>query len=377
MVTERRDTRRGIARMPVFCAATVLLVGLAGAQALLPDRAFSALENRALEPLPHLSVQAVLSGRFMQAAETYVADQFPARDAWVSAQALWDWALLRNERGGILLGRAGWLFERLAANETRTAGQNIDALVRMQAAVGRPIALALVPTSAAVYPEYLPRFAAAEDQAGLLEGLYARAEGLGTVDILGALHGRKGDIPLFLRTDHHWTDAGAEAAKAALLEAWGRTPTPMAVTEINMGVTFGSYFARAPSPLIRGDAFRVAWPEDIRLSLDGEPGQALPDPEAAKAARDKYAQLLGGNHGRLTLTGGAGEGTLLVIKDSFANLLAPKLMDSFARIELVDLRYFPGNLMETIAETEADEILCLYGLTTFLTDRNLLLHAPL
>ena len=95
----------------------------------------------------------------------------------------------------------------------------------------------------------------------------------------------------------------------------------------------------------------------------------------ALGARDKYAALLYGNPARATLTGETGTGTLLVLKDSYANALLPAVATHFARTEVVDLRYFNGDLAEIAKETEVEKVLCIYGMNTFLTDRSLALVA--
>ncbi|MDL2319106.1 hypothetical protein LJC74_08575 [Eubacteriales bacterium OttesenSCG-928-A19] len=361
-------------RAPAFCLTMALLCGLAVAQIALPKRSFSDIENRPLAQLSTPAVRTVLSGRWMKDAETYAADQFPARDVWMSAQALWDAALLRVERNGILLGHDGWMFERSAQLALKTARDNVRAMDALAEAVEIPVTVALAPMSSAVNPENLPRWAEADDQAAILAELYAEAPHARTVDLLPALRGTA--APAFFRTDHHWTDAGATAAYDALLAAWEMSAVtgPLEITDTD-GM-YGSYFARAPSPLIGRDAFVMAQPEGVTLTIDGEAKDGLYDAAAMAESRDKYAQLLYGNHGRITLRSDATGGTLLVIKDSYANMLLPKLARQYGRIEAVDPRYYLGDLTALIEETEADAILCLYGLTTILSDRSLLLLSP-
>jgi len=159
----------------------------------------------------------------------------------------------------------------------------------------------------------------------------------------------------------------------ALREAWHLPATDGSVDRLPLpDGSYGSYFARAPSPLIRADAFVVEYPAGVSLEIDGELQAGLYDAEAVAVKRDKYAQLLYGNHGRITLTGAAEDGVLLVIKDSYANLLLPWLAQHYRRVEAIDPRYYTGDLYTWIQGEEGARILCVYGLTTWLTDRNLL-----
>ena len=51
---------------------------------LIPDKSFSARENRALQTLPRMDAQTLLSGELSSSFNDYYADQFPARDLLVS-----------------------------------------------------------------------------------------------------------------------------------------------------------------------------------------------------------------------------------------------------------------------------------------------------
>ena len=63
--------------------------------------------------------------------------------------------------------------------------------------------------------------------------------------------------------------------------------------------------------------------------------------------------------------------TLLMVKDSFGNTLAPLLVPSYGKIVLVDPRYYRGSVAELCAEQGADEILFCYSLERICTDLNL------
>ena len=362
--------------MPLFLIATGLLLTLAAWELLAPGNDFSALENRPLARASTPTLAAIASGDWMERAEAATADQFPLRERWIALQALEDAALLRNQRNGILIGRDGWLFEPASKLDTRTARENIAALNKIAAHAGVPVTLMLVPMSSAVYPGALPADYPADDQAALIGALYGGAKRVKTIPLLEALLAGEEKEPLFFRTDHHWTVAGAKAAYGALREAW-RLPVANGPTDslVLPDGHYGSYFARAPNPFLRPDAFALEYPAGVSLEVEGTLKDGLYDPEAIAGERNKYAQLLYGNHGRITLNGLAEDGVLLVIKDSYANLLLPWLAQHYRRVEAIDPRFYTGDLYAWLQEREGEEevnILCVYGLTTWLTDRNLL-----
>ena len=86
------------------------------------------------------------------------------------------------------------------------------------------------------------------------------------------------------------------------------------------------------------------------------------------ATRDKYAAFLDGNNGYSTIEGD-GEGSILVIKDSYANSFVPYLTANYAKIGVVDLRNFSYGLDSTIEAEGYDEVLVLYNFQTFIADK--------
>ena len=69
------------APMLVFCVFIAVCFAI---NLVKPDREQSERENRLLAQSPELTVESFFSGDFMADFETYLVDQFFARDAWVS-----------------------------------------------------------------------------------------------------------------------------------------------------------------------------------------------------------------------------------------------------------------------------------------------------
>ena len=81
--------------------------------------------------------------------------------------------------------------------------------------------------------------------------------------------------------------------------------------------------------------------------------------------------FLDGNHSVVRIHNPAGKGKLLVIRDSYANLLGTFLAESYETVVLVDLRYYKNPVSQLIAEEGCDEILIAYSLGNFMTDANI------
>lgn len=353
-------------KAPLFYLTLTLLFALGLATLLLPKRTTSVMENRALSAPPVLSAGSVLGGSYMKDVEEYLEDQFFLRDGFVLLQSAWNKALLRTENRGILLGDC--LMADTQGVDPSTALANAQAMGGIAKACGLDATVVVVPLSSAVTPERLPVFYQPLDQRALLNDMYGQTS-LDSVDSLSAL------LPLgeaaFYRTDHHWTADGAYVVYVALCDAWGFTPKD-ADRRIAMDGFYGSYYAKVPQLFMKGDTFSFDWADGVELTIAGQAMDGLLD-AAQLAARDRYAAVLYGNHGVITLTG-PGEGVLLVVKDSYANAMLPMLAKHFGKVVAVDLRYTFDSVMQLKADSGADRMLFLYGLSTLLTDRNLLLQ---
>ena len=165
---------------------------------------------------------------------------------------------------------------------------------------------------------------------------------------------------VFYRTDHHWTAAGALRGYRCLPEAygaWNRTLEPFCTD------FYGTTWSKVLDPGAEPDRIELfALPDAVTAEADGQP-IAVYDRTAAER-KDKYTVFQGGNHGLARLTGGCENGkTLLVLKDSFANCLAPLLTADYETVLLVDLRYYPGTVRSLLAAEQPDALLFVYEMS--------------
>ena len=62
-----------------------------------------------------------------------------------------------------------------------------------------------------------------------------------------------------------------------------------------------------------------------------------------------------------------------MIRDSYADSLAPLLAQRFSEIHLMDLRYYRASAAQYADENGIDRIVVLYSAQNFISDRNLVL----
>ena len=89
--------------------------------------------------------------------------------------------------------------------------------------------------------------------------------------------------------------------------------------------------------------------------------------------KDKYAYFFGGNYGevRIEHTEKKGKGNLLIIKDSFANAVVPFLIEDYDNLYMTDLRYYSGDMTSYIEENQITDVLILYNVANFISDKNI------
>ncbi len=348
-----------ICKMPAFILVMLLLICLAVTQWLMPDREFSEMENRMLTQRPEITFDGFWSGDYTMKLELFAADQIPMRNEFVSVYATTQAALGRRMVGDALLGADGYLFDTSAEYSQRDLRMNLDALKELSAETGKNIWILPVPSAATVYPEKLPAYAPLNQEEAMLRTVEQEAE---VIPLLDAMRANK-DAKLLYAMDHHWTAAGARIGYEAVCDKLGLTPAPQGEILTRDGF-YGSFYARYPLPWLEAEALTYELPQGVRLLINGEEKDTLVD-ETVLAGRDKYAALLHGNHDSMELINDSvAEGSLLVIKDSYANALLPMLARNYHQITAVDPRYFTGNIKELLTEFEGEDVLCVCGISS-------------
>ena len=359
-----------------FC---LFLGGLLVWHVLMPDRARSETENRTLAQRPELTWSALADSSFTKAAEDYFADQFPLRDGWTGVKARAELLLGKREFNNVYLC-GDTLIAKVNPPLDGLEDRNLDCVRRMAERTEIPVYLALVPSAAEVWREKLPAGAESWDQAAFISRA-AELEGVEPVDVLGALRARA-EEDIFYRTDHHWTTLGAYYGYAVLMEALGRGEEvlePEAAKERDLPVSNGfqgTLYSQSGIHWLEPDSIEF-WVEDRGLSViswrDGAPEETGLYDSDYLGEKDKYSAFLGGSQPLCVIRNEAGTGRLMLVRDSYADSLAPFLARHFEEVHLLDLRYYRGSPAAYAQEHGVDGIVVLQSVPNLITDRNLAL----
>lgn len=175
----------------------------------------------------------LIDGRLAKAFETHYDERFPARTLGTNVWAAIDYLVFDEGRPGVVVGRDGWLYtdeefktypgaEATMATHLALIPWVRDELARQ----GTQLVVALVPSKARIYPEHLGARRPAEVHVGLYgQARHAlREAGIAAPDLERALNECKRRQPAFLRTDTHWTPAGARCVAEAVRVGAGARP---------------------------------------------------------------------------------------------------------------------------------------------------------
>lgn len=341
------------------------------------DKNFSVNENRTLQLMPPLTVEDVLSGEFEKQFEKYENDQIIGRDGWILIKTHLKAIVGSKDIQGVYLGKDGYLLEKLTDEDVdeEQFEKNVMAIKKVYDRLPSEISksVMMVPPAGLVLTDKLPLYAPMLDGGQLDKKATAILKNYQCIEICEAMKKAADTEDVFYKTDHHWTTGGAQIAFKRYVENVG-------VSMLNRGNwsevsdSFqGTHYSKIL--LDRGkDKVEIYQPQRnsmVEVKADGKSIGGIFQKKYLKE-KDKYAVFFGGNYGLLEMTGGPKNGRrLLLIKDSYANSFAPFCIDVFREVDMIDLRYFRGDVEAYIKEKGITDILTLYSMSNMTSDENI------
>ncbi|MCM1569099.1 MAG: DHHW family protein [Roseburia sp.] len=337
------------------------------------DRLYSPAEKRVLAQKPEFSLKALWSGKYTKDYETYVTDQFVGRDKWISVKTGVDILLQKKDIQGVYLGKDGYLIEQHKESDfAKREGEKLELLQRL--VEGFDAKVMLVPTADTIMTDKLPLYAEVYDQKAFLEKVRKQVGEEHFIDVYSELARHAGE-EIYYRTDHHWTSLGAYYGYRAWWQATGRLPYHYKTDKMETVTEdfLGTLHSKINLPM-EGEKIMI-FPETVRrtpkIHYDGIKTADSYYEDSYLQGKNQYGYFLDDNHGLVEIeTGYQKEASLIVIKDSYANCMAPLLAPHFGKIYLVDLRYYRGSLTALLEQyrEEETEVLVLYNCIHFLQD---------
>ena len=355
---------------------------------ILPKHAgeLSSLEFRSLADYPFRGKSAqTLIGEFAKGeasknVDSFLEDHFPGRNFLIALNSYSVRLTGRNADQSVVSGRRGRLFDAPLDVDTERVDKNIERIDGFAAENGLDPYIVIVPSSAVECVGTLPALHLDYHDDELIK-YAAETSASNVVDLLKVYSFQKDKESLFYRTDHHWTMAGAYYCYEELCRQMGIAPVPREYYAVEEYEFRGSFYREAGLWLTKPDVLEV-WRNGMTDSLTvtiGSGEKAILHTGAYDAEKlkegevDKYAAYLYSNNALTFIENQGGNGqTLMLVKDSYGNSIAPLLAANFSRIIMIDTRYYRDPSLpapsELAAEYGADKLIVVFGAESMVTD---------
>ncbi len=340
-------------------------------------RSYSLREKRYLAQFPEIDAQVLKSAQLSQQLETWASDQFPFRDFFVGVCAYTDLLLGKNTAQDVLLGKEGWMFAAPAEYDASRLASNLAAVETFASENTVETYLLAIPESGFVYADALPAFAPEYRDGEFLAQIEQTLSAAHYMDGANVLKQAHEEELLYYQTDHHLTSAGSYRVYEELCEALGLEPYGRETFTVQCYEDFyGTAWSSSGYWLHDGDEIELwRWDGDEAVCVE------IPEEESTRMGiffmehlenEDKYPVYLDGNHALTHLhNASAPEGTLILVKDSFAHCAAGFLARHYQDLYLVDLRYYKDAVSTLVEQTGAETVCVFYGLANLTTDSSL------
>lgn len=346
------------------------------ADGLWPKRAESELERRDLAQFPKFSFSSLVKNEWTANYGEYTKDQVIGRDSWLKAQSLCESLLFQKEEiGGAMIGKNDALFTKMFAltpTEEKLLQKNTTLVQQFIEKFPGQVTFLLAPSSSVINAEELPANTPMLDENARLDTIFSTVGEASSLDLREPFTAAKDDVQLYYDTDHHWTSYGAYLAYQQFCQMRGLTPMEVSESDYTTvpgfyGTTYSKalYWKSKPDTIAYLDLpnAMTVWNVSPTFELTENFTATMYDKSKLETG-DKYAMFLYGNNGYSTIEGD-GEGSILVVKDSYANSFIPYLTANYARIGVIDPRGFGLSVADFAQQEGYDEVLLLFNFQSF------------
>lgn len=357
-----------------------VLLGVPVVSVLLPDMIISKSERRRLTQIPEFTFEAFLDGTYTEQLEEYLKDQFAGREALRTVKAEADVTIFQkaDSDGYYKVGDAIYQRkEELQEKNVRWAAEHFAGIAEKYFP-DADVYYAVIPDK----EEYL-EMSAEETGENLLQSEQAESwmaecmPNAGSISVRGVL-----SLEDYYRTDIHWRQeciadvaevlvTGMKeqqvtyAASAASVSGEGKKDKKIQIATESFlgGNACASAFAVAPETMeyITSSIIEKA----VVYDYEKKTQVSVYSWEKLEEGTDPYDFYLWGARALLTIENPEASedaGRLLLFRDSFGSSLAPLLMEDYAQITMVDLRYVTMDYAaELLGDRDYDDVLFLYS----------------
>ena len=351
-------------KLRTVCMAFVALlwITLTAAAWFAPEKDLSEAERRPLAQAPEITLDTVLNGTFMEKFDDYSLDQFPLRDTFRQIKSLFHFNVLnQSDNNDIYIVDGYAVKQEYPLNEDSV----MHAADRFQAVYDKYLSdskvfMAIVPDKGQYLASNSGHLALSYERLhAMMENAMPWAQHIDLYDSL--------DHEDYYRTDVHWRQEHLFEAAETICNAMGVTApraSDFAVRALERPF-YGVYYGQAALPmepetmyLLENDLLK-----DYRV-YDYESGKYTDIYNMDKLnSRDLYEVFLSGSRSLLTVENpnAKTDRELIIFRDSFGSAIAPLLVQDYASVTLVDIRYIQIDVLDRFLAFGGQDVLFLYS----------------
>ncbi len=338
-----------------------------------PKKDISVAERRPLDKMPEVTLDSILEGDFMSDFESYTLDQFPMRDSFRTLKSLVHKSVLQQmDNNGIYIAQ-GYAAEM---EYPLDSGSVEHALAQLQYIyehylkdTGSKIYAGIVPDKGYYLAEengYLPL-----DYEKMFSAVREGMPWAEHIDITDCL-----SLEDYYRTDTHWRQERILKVAQRLAQAMGvSVPAAESFTQTKIEKPFyGVYHGQAALPMEADELF-IMQSELLSqckvFNYEKNTYTEVYDMEKLNSY-DLYDVFLSGAQSMLRIENpnAATDRELMVFRDSYSSSLIPLLVQDYATVTLVDIRYVKAPMLGRFLEFNGQDVLFLYS--TLVLNKNLI-----
>ena len=341
---------------------SVFLFGFAVWSILKPSDERSFSERRNLAQAPAFSAASFADGKWTSSFESYTLDQFPLREQFRTLKSLISLGVFRQkDNHGVYLADGMVAKLEYPVNEASLA----HAQERFQFVYDTCLKGTDVKTYFAAIPDknyYLAEKNGypALDYDAFFAAFRTALPWAQHIDLTKSL-----TEDSYYRTDLHWRQEKLYPAAEQLAAAMGAEISDDFTEQTLARDYYGLYYGYAALPVkpekisyLTNDAIQHA----VVTNFETNQKTSVYDMEKA-AGNDPYEMFLSGSVSLLTIENpqASTDKELVIFRDSFASSLAPLLLEGYAKITLVDIRYLPSARLKSFLAFTDQDVLFLYS----------------
>ena len=329
-----------------------------------PRQDISEAERRLLAQMPEISTETLLNGKFMSEFEDFSLDQFPLRDTFRQVKSLFHYYVLGQKDNNDIYIADGYAVKQEYPYNPESVDHALNRFNHLYEKYlkdsGSEIYMTIVPDKGYYLGESSGHLTM--DYEAMFASFASGLPWAQFVDITDTL-----DAEDYYRTDTHWRQENLLDTAQKLCEALGVAApkaedyTPTALERPFYGV----YYGQAALPM-EPETMYVMESDLLKecTVLDWESGKNNAVYDMSKLeSRDLYDVFLSGSRSLLTIENPNAntDRELIIFRDSFGSSIAPLLVQDYAKVTLVDIRYVQIDMLDRFLEFNGQDVLFLYS----------------